>query len=80
MTRSAPIIFAIGEPVPWHQAPGGIAQISDLLRCNVELLWRDERGRIRRQRVNAARLAAMASAQPFLFPIDPNPYGRGVVR
>lgn len=70
--------FRIGQPVPSTRSPAGIAQVEDLLRTNVQLLWRDDAGRIRRERVNACRLARRLKAEPFLIPIPDNPFGRAV--
>jgi hypothetical protein len=76
---NASVTFAIGQTVPWPHASGGIAQVEDLLRKNVGVLWLDEKGRVRRERVNAGRLADYANRNPLLLKLEPNPYGRGIV-
>jgi hypothetical protein len=73
------VSFEVGEAVPWPRAHGGIAQVEECLRKNVGLLWRDDRGRLRRERVNAGRLHRYRDHNPLLLPLEPNPYGRGVI-
>ncbi len=72
------ITFAKGDPVPWPPAPGGIAQIDDLRRTCVRLVYAARTGRLRFPVVAAAEVARLAAADPVL-PMA-NPMGRGVVR
>lgn len=74
------ITFYVGQPVPWHQSPSGIAQVEDLLRSNVQLLWVDDAGRLRRRRVNVGKVNDYAERNPFLIFVPDNPYNRGIVR
>ncbi len=65
--------FTTGQAVPWRHAPGGIAQIEDLLRRRVRLFYRCKNGRIRRPLVRASELK-----DELLFRLH-NPFDRGVM-
>lgn len=65
------MILSVGTAVPWAPAPGGIAQVDDLLRRRVRLVYRCKNGRLRRPVVPASRLV-----DRLLFNLH-NPLDRG---
>lgn len=77
------ITLAIGDPIPWAPAPGGLAQVDELLRSNVVLYYRARSGRIRRPKIAASRVANLIASDARagsahhspILPI-PNPLGR----
>src|SRR4051812_30004580 len=83
MTAPAPITLRVGQPVPWPHAPNRLAQVEELLRVNVVIVYRTRKGRLRRPRVAAHHLAKLIERDRAaggtdhspLLPID-NPLGR----
>lgn len=77
-----PIIeFRAGQVVRWPLAPDGWAQVEDLRRTRLTLLYR-RRGRVCRVAVGAVRLWRVQQAYPLLpgFSDPPdNPLDRGVM-
>lgn len=76
------IELATGQPVPWPHAPGGIAQVDELLRRNVILFYRASTGRVRRPRASARLVAELLRDSHREQPLLPmhNPLARGVRR
>ena len=70
--------FTVGQAVPWPRAPDGVAQVEELLRTNVGILYA-RRGRLCRARVAAAELARACAAAPLLPGVPDNPFRRAVV-
>lgn len=60
---SKTVTFAVGQPVPWPKAPGGIAQVEDVMRRRVRLAYRARTGRWRFPVVRAAVLARLIEEQ-----------------
>ena len=56
-----------------------MAQVGDLLRTRVELLYERD-GRVCRRRVPAAAVAGWIRRQPLLPIVPDNPLRRGVIR
>ena len=73
------IELSLGQPVPFPHAPGGLAQVGDLLRSNVELLYERD-GRVCRRRVPARSVAGWIRRTPLLPCVPHNPLGRGCLR
>ncbi len=71
--------FTVGQPVSWPSAPDGLAQVEDLLRVNVVILYA-RAGRLCRARVRAAELARLCAESPLLPGIPDNPFSRGIAR
>lgn len=73
------VTFTVGQAVPWPAAPDGVAQVEELCRVNVVLLY--PRGaRLCRRRVRAAELARLCTAAPLLPGVPDNPFCRGIAR
>ena len=68
----------VGQSVPWPTAPDGVAQVEELLRSNVGLLYL-RRGRLCRARVAAGRIARLIQLAPLLIQQD-NLLQRAIVR
>lgn len=73
------IELSLGQDVPWPASPGGIAQIVELLRTNVRLHYRSQRGRPRFATTSARRVAELLVWQPLLLPAS-NRFGRAIRR
>lgn len=74
------ITLAVGQVVYWPASPTGFAQIDDLRRSNVGLVYPvGRRGTVRRPLVPVGRLAALVTDCPLLFDLH-NPFGRGCLR
>jgi hypothetical protein len=69
----------VGQSVPWAAAPGGVAQVAELLRTRVRLFYPTKRGRPRGVTVRVAALALAMERQPLLIE-QRNPFRRGIVR
>jgi hypothetical protein len=73
------VTFTVGQAVPWPAAPDGVAQVEELCRVNVVLLY--PRGaRLCRRRVRAVELARLCEAAPLLPGVPENPFRRGIAR
>jgi hypothetical protein len=70
-----PITITLGQMVDWPPAPDRVAQVDELRRSCVRLVYRTKSGRLRRPIVRAARLAI---GQTFL-PGVTNAMNRGVL-
>jgi hypothetical protein len=68
------ITLARGQAVAWRASPNGIAQIEELRRKRVRLVYRTKRGTYRRPVVDVAR----AVADQLLFDLH-NPFNRADV-
>jgi hypothetical protein len=73
------ITLCVGQVLPWPAAPDGMAQVEDLHRTRVSILY-GRRGRLCRARVPAAQLARLLAERPLLPGTPDNPFCRGVVR
>ncbi len=70
----------MGQLVCWPAAPEQLAQVAELRRSRVRIVYRTVSGRWRQPVVKAAALAAIqATADPPPLPLH-NPMGRGIVR
>jgi hypothetical protein len=84
MNLAPSVTFRVGQPVPWPYAPNQLAQVEELLRTNVVIVYRTRTGRLRRPRVPAHHLASLVARDRDaggvnhspLLPIE-NPLGRG---
>jgi hypothetical protein len=67
------VTLSIGQAVTWPPAPSGIAQIVDLRRTRVRIVYRTKHGRTRyaNPRVRDLTIA------PLLFEMH-NPFDRGI--
>lgn len=65
----------VGQAVEWDPAPGGIAQIDEVLRRNVRLIYRTRRGALRRPLARPEDLIT----RPKLLDLH-NPFGRPIAR
>lgn len=63
----------------WPRAGNGLAQVDELLRTRVRLVYRDPRGRTRFRLIAAHRLARYQASWPLMFPEPDNLMGRGIV-
>lgn len=70
------LTLCIGQAVPFPPAPDGLAQVDDLHRSRVTLLYL-RRGRLCRRRVAVTAVAAWCRDQPLLCG-DDNWLRRGV--
>lgn len=71
--------FTQGQTVYYPSAPYGIAQVEEVRRVNVGILWICRTGSIRRKLLKPNQLRALASAREPLLPLY-NPYGRAITR
>lgn len=74
------IEFHTGQPVPHAAAPNRLAQIDELCRRNIVIIYTARTGRVRRVRLSAAELAKRIEHENRRSPLLPinNPLGRGV--
>ena len=73
------VTLATGQVVPWPPAPLGWAQVVELRRTRVRLLYRCRTGRIRQPVTKAADLAELlAKEQEPTLPLT-NPFGRAAM-
>jgi hypothetical protein len=68
------VTLRIGQAIEWPRAAGGIAQIQELRRLNVRIVYLCRNGRVRYRLLRAAD----AARRPLLFQLE-NPLNRGVV-
>lgn len=78
------VTFSLAQPVHWPPAPQGIAQVAELRRTCVRLVYRsrekpNRRGRVRQPIVNVTRLKAIQEKAAPLLPLS-NVMGRGMAR
>ncbi len=72
------VTLQIGQMVPWPESPDGVAQVDDLHRTRVTILyWR--RGRLCRAQPRAAELATLIRRQPLLITEPPNVFQRAAL-
>lgn len=66
------VAFSVGQPVAWPPAPLGAAQVEELRRSCVRLVYRCDTGTLRRPVVPAAELAKLQRSprvdQPLPWP------------
>ena len=83
MEATAPqtIELHTGQIVPWPPAPGRFAQVDELLRRNVRVVYRTSTGRTRRPLVKPARLVELLARDAREQPLLPltNPLRRGTL-
>ena len=72
-------LFRLGQWVVWPRSPSGFAQVDELRRTRLALLYH-RGGRICRAIVRADRVAEQQRLQPTLFEMPDNPLGRGVLK
>lgn len=72
------ITFTVGQPLYYPLALDGTAQVDEVNRRRVRIVYRTVQGRIRFRTLRPGRLAAIDAAGPALFPIEFNPLRRGV--
>lgn len=73
------VTFRIGQTVVWTRAPSGLAQVEELRRKRMTLLYR--RGaRICRCQARVTAVAALQRDCPTLFQMPENMLGRGVLK
>jgi hypothetical protein len=65
------VTLRIGQAVVWGPAPIGFAQIDELMRRRVRLIYRAKSGGMKRPVVNVNRVAS----QPMLLDLN-NPFDR----
>lgn len=75
----AMVTFTTGQPVRWPPAPDQLAQIDELRRTTVRVLYATKTGRLRRPIVRAAELGQLQRDVPPVLPIH-NLFGRGILR
>ena len=68
----------VGQMVPWPASPDGVAQVDDLHRTRVTILYY-RHGRLCRARPLAADLAALIRREPLLFTDPPNWFHRAAL-
>lgn len=73
------ITFTKGQPVYWPHAIDGMAQVDDLLRRRVRIVYRCRGRRLCFRTLPADRLAAIDATAPPLFPLPFNPLKRGIL-
>lgn len=80
--RIESIELETGQLVPWPPAPGGFAQVDELLRRRVTLFYKAGTGRVRHPRVSAALIAELLAATSKRQPLLPmkNALGRGALK
>jgi len=71
------ITLAVGQAIPWPPAPMGIAQIAELRRRRVMLVYPFKNGRIAHPLVSVDDLARLLEHSPLLFALN-NPFNRAV--
>lgn len=72
----ASIELHLGQIVPYPPAPEGVAQVAELGRSRVWLLY-PRKGRICRAVVSVTKIQSWQRRSPLLFAVD-NPLGRGI--
>lgn len=73
------VTFTVGQPLFYPLALDHTAQVDEVRRKRVRIVYRSSKGRrIRFRTLTPGRLAAIAAAGPELFPIPFNPLQRGV--
>jgi hypothetical protein len=77
MAAEPTVTLSIGQAIPWPKAPGGIAQVCELRRRNVRIIYLTHRGRPRFRILPAVNVARLMRAMPLMFELH-NPFDRGV--
>jgi hypothetical protein len=77
----AAITLHLGQPIEWPAAPLGIAQVDELRRVNVRILYACKTGRILRPIVHPSDIARHQGRlpQPPLFAAIENPFNCGIL-
>ncbi len=78
---SSSITLRVGQVIPWPAAPMGMAQITELRRSKVRIVYPHKHGRRRsvaQPIVAAAKVAELLTNSPLIFQME-NLYQRGVV-
>lgn len=73
------ITLRLGQAVAWPKAFEGIAQVAELRRTRVRLVYLTKHRRTRHRTLSVAELAAIQARQPLLFDLPDNPFNRGVI-